>query len=138
MVLTRHDFPEPEDTWQPGQYIPQSSEPSPPPPPPDFYSLLVQMKNSISTQIQQVQTSVDSLSGRVDKLEQKMSGAAERIRLSETSLSSSSSPSSEPSYGVGQRKRRISTDLAVSFSTNMYVMSIYPISYLECCADSAQ
>ena len=55
-----------EETWQPGQYLPSHTEP---PPEPDFYTLLVQMKSSISTQLQQVQTSVDTLSGRVDKLE---------------------------------------------------------------------
>ena len=70
-----------EETWQPGQYLPSHTEP---PPEPDFYTLLVQMKSSISTQLQQVQTSVDTLSGRVDKLERDWSNTAEKIRSSET------------------------------------------------------
>ena len=77
-----------DDTWQLGQYIPQS-EPSESPP--DFYSLIVQMKTSITSEIQKVQSSIDTLSDRVDKLEKDFTSTANTSHLNQTPSSTSSS-----------------------------------------------
>ena len=61
------------------------------PPQPDIQSLLSQMQSAITTQIQKAQMSLDSLSGRVDRLEDYTSSTAEQLRLCQASLSSSSS-----------------------------------------------
>ena len=53
------------EPWQLGDYlVPARNEP----PQPDIQSLLSQMQNASTTQIQKVQMSLDSLSGRVDRL----------------------------------------------------------------------
>ena len=46
------------------------------------------MQSAITTQIQKVQMSLDSLSGRVDRLENDASGTAEQFQLFQASLSS--------------------------------------------------
>ena len=87
--MTSPDSPE-EDTctWHPGECIPQSEQRESQP---DIFSLILQMKTSISSKIEQVQSSLDILSGRVEKLEEV---SAERSHLNQTPGSSSSSPSS--------------------------------------------
>ena len=83
------------------------------PPQPDIQSLLSQVQSAITTQIQKVQMSLDSLFGQVDRLEDYTSSTAEQLRLCQASLSSSSSsPDSEESSK--QRKRRIAPDISVS------------------------
>lgn len=119
VVTPERQGPQRVDMWQPGECIPQNrSEPAPGMP--DFYSLLVQMKTSITNQIQEVQTSVQTLSDRVNELEHDFSSTSERIRLNETP-SSSTSPSESASNRIGQRKRRVSAHLAVSY---MYISLI--------------
>ena len=101
-----------DEPWQPGEYlVPAQSEP----PQPDIQSLLSQMQSAISTQIEKVQMSLDTLSGRVDHLEDNMSGTAEQLLLCQASLNSSSSStdSEEPSK---QRRRHIAPDKSVSIS----------------------
>jgi hypothetical protein len=81
-----------EDKWQPGEYLlPVRNEPSQQ----DIQSLLSQMQSAISTQIQKVQMSLDTLSGQVDNLVGNMSGIAEQLKFYQVSLSSSSSTDSE-------------------------------------------
>ena len=57
------------------------------PPRPNIQSLLSQMQSAITTQIQKVQMLLDSLSGRVHRLEDYTSSTAEQLRLSQASLS---------------------------------------------------
>jgi Mg2+ and Co2+ transporter CorA len=62
----------PVTLWQPGEYlVPARNEPSQQ----DIQSLLSQMQSAISTQIQKVQMSLDTLSGQVDHLEDRYSRA---------------------------------------------------------------
>ena len=68
------------------------------------------MQSAITAQLEKVQSSVDNLSGRVDRLEDNMSETAERVQLS---LSSNSSTDSEES-SCRQRMRRIAPDKSVS------------------------
>ena len=93
-----------DDEWQQGDYIvpPQNSAQ------PDIYSLLSDMQSAITTEIKKVQSSVDSLSSRVDKLEDDV-----MERVLNTSVSSSS-PSTDTEGSSKQRKRRISPDISVS------------------------
>lgn len=96
-----------DESWQPGEYL------VPHPPQPDIQSLLSQTQSAITAQIQRVQTSVDNLSGRVDRLEDNISDTTEQLQLCQASLSSSSTStdSEEPSR---QRKRRVAPDKSVS------------------------
>lgn len=72
------------------------------------------MQTAITTQIQKVQQSVDSLSDRVDHLEDDFSDTVEQVRACQTSLSSFS-PSSIDSEGpTKQRKHHTSPDISVS------------------------
>ena len=83
------------------------------PPQPDIQSLLSQMQNAITTQIQKVQMPLDSLSGHVDRLEDYTSSTAEQLRLCQASLSSSSS-STDSEESSKQRKRHIAPGILVS------------------------
>ena len=83
------------------------------PPQPDIQSLLSQMQSAITTQIQKVQMLLDSLYGRVDRLEDYTSSTAEQLRLCQASLHSSSS-STDSEESSKQRKRHIAPDISVS------------------------
>ena len=83
------------------------------PPQPDIQSLLSQMQSAINTQIQKVQMSLDSLSGWVDRLEDYTSSTAEKLRLCQASLPSSSS-STDSEESSKQRKRHIAPDISVN------------------------
>ena len=97
------------DTWQPGQYLPRNE-----PQQPDIHSLFVQMQSAISEQIRTVQVSVDTLTGRMDQFEKDLMDTAERVRLHQTTCSSTPPSSTESDDSGKQRKRRISLDLSVS------------------------
>ena len=82
------------------------------PPQPDIQSLLSQIQSAITTQIQKVQMSLDSLFGRVDRLEDCTSSTEEQLRLCQASLSSSSS-STNSEESNKQRKHHIAPDISV-------------------------
>ena len=104
-----------DEPWQPGEYI---VTPRAEPPQPDIQALLSQMQSAISAQIQKVQTSVDNLSGRVDRLEDNMSDTAEQLQLYQASLSSSSSTTDSEDSISRQRQRRVAPDKSVSVYLN--------------------
>ena len=98
------DVPDDDESWQPGDYIvpPQNS------PQPDIQTLLSDMQSAITTQIQKVQCSLDSLSGRVDQLEDDM-----KVQLLNASVSSSS-PSTDSEGSLKPRTRHVPPDISVS------------------------
>ena len=71
-----YETPDDEDdgAWQPGDYIVPPANPQP-----DIQSLFANMQSSITSQIQKVQSSLDSLSSWVDRLESDMSGTREQL-----------------------------------------------------------
>ena len=69
------------------------------------------MQSAITTQIEKVQTSLNFLSGRVDRLEGNLSDTAERLEQCYASVSSSSSAESEESGR--QRRKRVAPDKSV-------------------------
>jgi len=99
------------------------------PPQESIHSLLSEMQSAITAQIQKVQTSVDSLSNRVDQLEDDISYTVEQVQLYKTSLASLNSSSSTESEGpCKQRRRRIPPD--VSVSACLYNL-LYTTSYIH-------
>ena len=106
------------------------------PPQPDIQSLLSQMQTAITTQIQKVQMSLDSLSGRVDRLENDASGTAEQLRLCQASLSSSSS-STDSEGSSKKRKRHVAPDISVSIhdfthSPSLHVILCFRTQFGQC------
>lgn len=97
-----------DELWQPGDYIVQPQDSTQP----DINTLLSNMQSAITTEIKKVQYSVDSLSSRVDKLEDNV-----KERVLNTSVSSSS-PSTDSEGSSKQRQRHIPPDISVSVSSH--------------------
>lgn len=107
----------PHQTWQPGEYLPEFT------PPTDLHSLLSEMQGAITAEIQKVQASVETLTGRVNQLEKDMSGTTEQLKLCQTPTSSSLSSTDSSEKSV--RKKRIPIALSVSIICMTSVFTYY-------------
>lgn len=106
-----------DDSCQPGEYlVPEHPEP-------DIQHLLSQMQSAITTQIEKVKMSLDTLTGWVDKLESDMSGTAQQLQVCQASLSSSSS-STDSEKSNKHRKKHIAPDTSVSvFHAQLHIFT---------------
>jgi hypothetical protein len=94
--------------WQPGEYLPSGSTQQ------DIFSLVSEMQGVITAEIQKVQASVETLAGRVNKLENDLSSAEHCSHRTPSSSASGSLSSTDSSTEKSGRKRCIPTALAVN------------------------
>ena len=101
-------------TWEPG-LLGLCTCPQPNPAQPNVCSLIAEMQRFISAEIQKVQVAVETLGGRVSKLEKDYIDGTEH-HLGHTPMSSASHSSTDSSV-ERSRKRCIPTVLSVSITS---------------------
>lgn len=96
-------------SWQPGEYLPQSSPDSAP----NFHNLLGEMQMKVINEIKKIEVSVSALSDRVKMLEDTVS----KIHTTNGSMTPTSSDGGKTPTSSGSRRRHRHIPTALSVIT---------------------
>lgn len=133
----------PEQCWQPGEYLPSQSPPSPAV---DFHTLLSEMQSSISSELNKLHGTLSTITDRLMKLEEGVAVNTAKLSSQPSCSTPHSTPTSSCESSGGtvsskKRKRRVPTGLSVSLCIYIQVPPVYhcmDFSFIEPCAYYSQ